>query len=91
MSRRNGAPPPVKGVVAKICGKVRPYVVTYPIDPPPDSNLTDETSITFSLSKWDGASKPKPGQVVELSDLNLLDRGWRANIASPVTNHSNQQ
>lgn len=92
MSSRRGGRPPIKAVVAVLCGTgEQRYAVTYPKDPPQDSDLNDTTSITFSLSRWEGGSEPEPGQVVMLFNLKLFSGGWRANGVSPVTKISRKQ
>jgi hypothetical protein len=41
--------------------------------------------ITFSLDKWEGGSElPKTNQIIDLEEVTLFNRGWRAGIARPV-------
>ncbi len=48
------------------------------------SNLPTEATVTFSLSEWEGNHAPKPGQLVNLWDIEKFAKGWRARLARPV-------
>jgi len=61
------------------------YVVTrLHTTPSPGSLLDSNSVVTFSLSVWQGDSRPKRGQVVLLDDVEKFARGWRAQSASPI-------
>jgi len=71
-------------VVEKIIPKGRhgPYAV---------GRHDEKGRITFSLTEevWTGDSNPEPGEIVYLSDLHEMQKGWRAHRAQ--RNAPNQQ
>jgi hypothetical protein len=67
---------PIEAVVEKIIpdGKHGAYAV---------ARHPDIGSVTFSLSAptWTETDDPEPGEVISLSNLRQMQRGWRANTA----------
>lgn len=69
---------------ALVDGK-RAFAVTYPKGDPLPEGITKNTSITFSIKHWKGATPPECGQMVELSNVTRYVAGWRAASAKPCT------
>ena len=72
---------PIRAIVEKVIlhgGRV-PYAV---------ARSEKISSITFSLCPpvWTEEDDPEPGEVVFLSHLRQLQKGWRANKAQRTTN-----
>jgi len=42
-------------------------------------------AVTFSITAWTGDSPPLRNQCVDLWQVELFEKGWRAHQASPVT------
>ena len=40
-------------------------------------------SVTFNLSRWEGFTPPRKGQIALLGDVQKYQNGWRADVASP--------
>jgi len=73
----------VEAVVSAIKGDgANRFAVAYPTQ---DSALKSKrTTITFSLSEWEGGREPRRGQVVFLAEIERFAKGWRARRARPV-------
>ncbi len=76
----------LEAVVTSVDGrKGREYVVTkLTSSSPRPSNLPVGATVTFSLSEWESKHAPKPGQLVNLWDIEKFSKGWRARLAKPV-------
>lgn len=69
----------IRGVIFRVGNDfalARPVIDTPGIKP-------GET-VSFSLSEWEGLSEPREQQVVELFNVTLFQRGWRAESARPI-------
>ena len=78
--------PELEAVVTSVTGrKGNEYVVTRltPSSARP-SGMSDQATVTFSLSVWKGEHMPENGQLVRLGDIEKFARGWRARIAKPI-------
>ena len=58
------------------------FVVTLPQRNTP-LPFSQKTSITFSLTDWQGDHQPRRGEMVILSVLQKFAKGWRALQAQP--------
>lgn len=78
---------PVRATVGKVLNGVRgKYAIAYIRRP----GANDET-VTFSFLVWEGESDPEPGQVVELTRVELFEPGWRAHSARPISFNGSPQ
>lgn len=52
-----------------------------------DEKLRQElnSTVTFSLTVWQGKHEPQAGQLVQLHDIEKFAKGWRARSAQPIT------
>ncbi len=48
------------------------------------AGVPEGTHITFSLKDWRGDNLPRKGQMVDLGDVSLFEKGWRALSARPI-------
>lgn len=81
----------VKAVILRI-ENIKGGVTRFAVTRPADTALFQEGStVTFTLSAWDGKHEPLKGQVVMLSDIEKFERGWRARKAVPITLASNKE
>lgn len=73
----------VEAVVSAVKGEGNDrFAVAYPTH---DSSLISAgTTITFSLSEWEGGHEPRRGQVVILTEVEKFAKGWRARRARPI-------
>lgn len=94
MSKRVQDPPSetIRAIVAKV---ELEYAVAYVEHD--HGSLKKSDSVTFSLipkkgitPAWTEMMPPQHGQVVDLVNVTLHQRGWRAESACPVTPNSNQ-
>ena len=76
-------PDEVEAVVSAVKGtEGNRFAVAYPSR---DGQFVPSgTTITFSLSEWEGEREPRRGQVVLLGDVEKFAKGWRARRARPV-------
>src|SRR3989344_4269173 len=94
-----GVDPPSDGPITATVGAVvtavpegkTPFVVAFPLPESATKDLTEDTSITFSLTNWSGDSLPEHGQAVKLTKVRRFARGWRASFACPVLTNSSKQ
>ncbi len=88
MSNHDPSVDPIRATITKVVEDGH-YVVTLPMQNHGD--LTPKDSVTFNLGNWEGAQDPEVGQVVELQETHLYQRGWRAQSACPVTPQPNEK
>ncbi len=75
----------IGGVVTAVPVGTNPYAIAYPLPESATADLTEKTSITFTLSYWKGDTPPEFGQVVTLEKIQRFANGWRAKLARPVS------
>ena len=82
---QNGRSPPneLQGSVMAVKGNgSRRYAIVNLTDPHWRTML--QSTVTFSLSTWQGKHDPEPDQLVILSDIEKFVKGWRARCARPI-------
>ena len=71
----------VVGVIPRRRERDKRYVVVNVSDP--DLSRQLKSTVTFTLTKWQGSDPPEPGQIVIMSGLAEFEKGWRARSARP--------
>lgn len=76
--------PAIEGVVTSVNGVGRKKYVVTRITTSSEPKLPVDTTVTFSMSEYEGDHEPKNGQLVHLYDVVKFTKGWRARLVTPI-------